>query len=279
MSLGDKLLDIPEFYVYLVLLVLLVVPLIKPFGLPIALTETSRKYFNTVESLEPGTYVWVTHDAMSMTELEIGLSSHAVLKHLFQKEGIKIVIGCIVGEGPMFFEQTLKDVGAYEKYLEGYGTKYVYLPFVAGDEAAAAALATNIEKATGGVDYYGTKFEDLPLMQEVNNAEDFEIIFCVDEPGWNSVIWMNQWAVPYNIPMYCNPLAGVSASLWPYIEAGQIQSMLVGSKGAAEYELLMKAPGRAVAGMDAQSLGHIFLLLLVLMANIVYGSKKVSGEK
>ena len=43
-----------------------------------------------------------------------------------------------------------------------------------------------------------------------------------------------------------------------------------GMKGAAEYELLVNAPGAAVQGMDAQSLGHIVILVFIILGNLGY---------
>jgi hypothetical protein len=79
---------------------------------------------------------------------------------------------------------------------------------------------------------------------------------------------MNQWQMPYEIEEYVIPLAGVVAEMRPYIQSGQISSIINGARGAAEYELLRSEPGRAVAGMDAQSIGHIYVALLIIIGNI-----------
>lgn len=270
MSLLKKILNIPDRYIYIALLIALVFPLLRPLGLPISVSDTTRTYFEGIDALEPGTIVFVAHDAHPATEMELGLSSHAVLNHLFKKEGLRIVTVSLSTGGPMFWEKTLEEVGALDKYRNGYGDDYVYLGYLAGGETAIAALTVGIDKATGGVDFYGTDLSDLKLMQEVNEASDFDILINVDAPGDWPLMWMRQWAVPFETPYYVNPLGGVAASLWPFIEAGQIQAMLVGAKGAAEYELLSKSPGRAIAGMDAQSVGQLYLLGLVIVTNIAY---------
>jgi hypothetical protein len=56
----------------------------------------------------------------------------------------------------------------------------------------------------------------------------------------------------------------------PYIQSDQIASIINGARGAAEYELLRSEPGRAVAGMDAQSIGHIYVALLIIVGNIAF---------
>ena len=44
----------------------------------------------------------------------------------------------------------------------------------------------------------------------------------------------------------------------------------IGMKGAAEYEKLIEKSGTATAGMDSQSIAHIAIILLVVVANISY---------
>ncbi len=59
----------------------------------------------------------------------------------------------------------------------------------------------------------------------------------------------------------------------PFIHSGQLAGMLIGLRGAAEYENLMRSPGRAVM-VDAQSMGHMLLILFILFANVAYLAKR-----
>ncbi|GAG95717.1 unnamed protein product, partial [marine sediment metagenome] len=168
MSLTEKLLNIPEKYIYVVLGVLLIFPLLNPIGLPITIEDITHTYFEGIESFPSDTLVLAPHDASTGTEMEIGLSSHIVIKHLFRKD-FDIVFCTICSSGPPIFFETLKAEGLYDKFMDGYGTKYVYLDFIAGEEAGAASLAASIRGATGGVDYFGNDLDSLPLMQGVDS--------------------------------------------------------------------------------------------------------------
>jgi hypothetical protein len=46
--------------------------------------------------------------------------------------------------------------------------------------------------------------------------------------------------------------------------------MLVGLRGAAEYETMMESPGIGVASMDAQSIAHLLIIFFIVIANISY---------
>ena len=64
---------------------------------------------------------------------------------------------------------------------------------------------------------------------------------------------------------------GVMApGLYPLLRSGQINGLIGGLRGAAEYETLMGQKGRAIAGMDAQSATHLAIIVLVTICNIFY---------
>ena len=39
---------------------------------------------------------------------------------------------------------------------------------------------------------------------------------------------------------------------------------------SAEYELLLKRPGLAIAGVDAISMSHLLVIVLVIIGNVAY---------
>ena len=43
--------------------------------------------------------------------------------------------------------------------------------------------------------------------------------------------------------------------------------------GAAEYEKAQEEKGTATRGMDAQSMAHVFVALMILLGNVVQWSK------
>jgi hypothetical protein len=276
------MLRIKEQYIYLVLLILLSAPLLRPIGLPVPIEDITRKYFDGVEAIAPGSTILCTNDASAGTEMEIGLSSSIVTKHLFrlaQERNLKLIwVSQGVGDAPPIFEQTLINTGTWDEFQRGYGTQYVYLGFIAGEEAACSAINANIRSATGGVDYWGANLDTMSVMDGVNTGADFDLVMAVDEPGIAGVFWMQQLANVHGIPIYVNPLAGVAGTYWPYIEAGQIDAMLIGSKAAAGYEILVGEPGAAAAQQDAQTLGHLYLAIIVIVANIVHVAKKFGGS-
>ena len=62
----------------------------------------------------------------------------------------------------------------------------------------------------------------------------------------------------------------IAPGLYPLLRSGQINGLIGGLRGAAEYESLIGQKGRAVAGMDAQSATHVAIIVLVGLCNIFY---------
>jgi hypothetical protein len=58
------------------------------------------------------------------------------------------------------------------------------------------------------------------------------------------------------------------------LRSGQINGLIGGLRGAAEYEILIDQKGKAVAGMDAQSATHLAIIVLVIMCNLFYFSSR-----
>ena len=64
---------------------------------------------------------------------------------------------------------------------------------------------------------------------------------------------------------------GVSApGMAPFLQSGQLSALLPGLTSSAEYELLINRKGLAIAGVDAVSMSHILVVLLVVLGNIGY---------
>jgi hypothetical protein len=62
--------------------------------------------------------------------------------------------------------------------------------------------------------------------------------------------------------------AVMATDYYPYLSSGQLLGLVGGMKGAAEYERLLGLVGDARRGMDAQSLVHVLVVLLVVMGNV-----------
>jgi len=270
----DILTDADPRWIYLLCLTVLSAPLIFPVGLPLVVGDNARGFYTYIESLPEGSKVAFSWGADSMTWMEQGLGATVILKHLMMNPGIKIVAFSNMAQGPLYWKMTLEKLGTYGKE---YGVDYVYLGYLPGKEAMFAAVAADVWGACGGKDAYGKSLEDLPLMSDIHSANDFDLYIHLPNGIDPVMISIRQWQMPYEIPFYCIPLGAVQSSLVSYRKTGQISGWIGSAREAAEYELLMNSPGLALSGMDAQSFGHIFIIVLIIIGNVGYFIKKSRG--
>ena len=74
------------------------------------------------------------------------------------------------------------------------------------------------------------------------------------------------------MPLNITVLGGVASQqvslMMTYQQSKQLHGLVVGTAGAAEYEFLTQFVGPAASQMDAQSLGHLMLIVFIIIGNI-----------
>ena len=140
------------------------------------------------------------------------------------------------------------------------------------------SMGTNIPK-TFPTDSRGTKVEEIPLMQGVTNFDDIALLMNISGGLPGTKEWVLQVQSRYHVKLGSGCTAVSAPEFYPYIQSGQLVGLLGGMKGAAEYEKLLKRPGTAQRGMDAQSVSHIIVFLFILIGNIAYFSVKGKKKK
>lgn len=274
-TLAEKIIAFDERYLYFVIFIIFSFPLLKPLGLPLVVTEQPRKTFEAIEALEPGSIVVLGLGAESGSWMDQGPPTEAVLTHLMRKPGIRLVGMTISPQGEMFWETALKNVGERGKE---YGVDYVWLGFIPGQEVGLASAASDISECFVGTDAYGTPFDELPLMKEINSANDVDLLVVYTWSDLGFFAWLRQWADPYHLKYIIMPLGAQVGIYISFLASGQIYSWVAGTRQAGEYQLLLKEPGPILATMDAQSTGHIFTVLLMIVGNTIFILRKRGKE-
>jgi hypothetical protein len=198
-----------------------------------------------------------------------------VAQNLVQN-GVKIVFVSFWDAGPMYGEQIMAPY--LEKGDMVYGQNVVNLGYITGGATAIRNFSQNVV-GTQPVDFKGNNVASLPIMQGISDLRDFDLVieFMSGTPGLNE--WIQQATDPLGVKILCGSVTVSVPGVMPFLNAGQLSGLLQGLRGAAEYEILSGNPGKAAAGMDAQSLGHLVIIAFILVGNIAYfaaGKKKTS---
>lgn len=262
-----KLQNVDRRLIYFLVLIAIAGPLIKPLGLPFTVGTPAQGVFEHVDALQPGDVVALSFDYSPSGSAQLNPQVEAVMSHLFQKEGVKVMLVSFWPAGPMFADWGLKQIeGQHNKV---YGEDYVNFGYIAGAETAISAFAKDIHQAYPK-DRQGTLVSDIPMMANIHDAGDIDLFlsFGSGTPGVPEHV--RQINNVYGTPMVVGMNSVSVAANVPYYNSGQILGYLNGLRGAAEYESLLGTPGEATKAMDALSFSHLIVIIFILLGNVAY---------
>ena len=263
------------------------IPLLKPewVDLPIRPTPESQIVFDEINKLNEGDKVLLSFEYGPSTKPEIHPMAIAILKHLYAKN-IQVYGFALWPDGNFMSTEAFSEVS--DDYDKKYGVDYVNLGYKPGGEAVIKGIASDI-RTLYTVDLQGTSINDIPMMKDVVNIEDFDFVFSLSAGYPGSKEWVQYACDPKNIPLSTGCTSIQVTDIMPYVENDQIRGILAGMPGAAEYESLVEAelekmeiavkPGEASGMMAAQSIAHVVIVLFIIFGNISYFITRKKNRK
>jgi len=278
MSVRDffiKLSKLERKYIYLVVLIGLIIPLIFPPNFPQKMSPQVRRVFEYIDTLPKGSYVILSADYDPSVAPEVHPMYKAVVKHCILKGIIPIGMTLIIqgaGLAVDAFTEAEEILGARRD------TDYVFLGYQAGISSVVLGLGEDI-KSVYKTDYFGTKTEEIYALKPVKNYKDIALVISFSGSSIPTT-WAVYAYTKYGVKVAA-AVTGVSAGdFYPYIQAGQFICMLAGMKAAAEYEHAVnqilkernvgKPSTDAIRRMDANSIGQLLIILFIIIGNIGY---------
>ncbi|MHB0885307.1 MAG: hypothetical protein ACYC6I_02780 [Bacillota bacterium] len=265
----ERLQAIDRRIIYVLLIFVIALALLKPIGLPVKVSPTTKDMYGAIEALPPGSVLWVGMDFNQSSKAEQYPMLSVLLDQAYRKN-LKVVAFAMWQNGGQIFD--LLNAPVAKKYNKQDGVDYLNIGYKPGLGVALRAMVTDVNTAAAGVDQNGKPLSGSPLGQQVKRLTKDYVSFIVDiaagDPGTTD--YLNYVATPEKIPM---ATAVVNVSVpgeMPYYSSGQYKGIMAGLRGAAEYEILAKAPGKAASGMDSQSLGAALIVLFIIFGNAGY---------
>ena len=252
-------------WIFLAVGLLVVMPLITGFHIaPVRPSARARGFYDAIERVPPGSTVLVAGDYDPGTIAENYPMHLAATRHLMSRN-VKIVAVELYPGGPPLADRVLHLAG--EEYHKREGYDYVNLGYKSGNEVVMSQMGSSIPR-TFPVDRRNVPVAQLPVMKGVENFSQIALLVSVSAGYPGTKEWVQQVVSRYHVPMVAGVTAVSAPEYYPYLQAGQLQGLLGGMAGAAEYEALVKQPGLAMRGMDAQSLAHVFIALMIILGNL-----------
>jgi len=250
---------------YIVLLAGIIIPLVRPIGIPITIWEQTRIAYDIAEALPENSMVMFDFQMDVMGYPESRPAVRAWMRQTISNKH-RIAIICSGTDGPILAEIELNSL-IPEDWI--YGEDYVHLGFLPGGEVGISSFIADIW-GTVKRDYYGNPVEDLPIMKDLKNLDSIDLLFAN-----RGVMWIHQASpIRKDTKIIVSHRYMVVTGDIAYQKAGLIDGFVDGVRMGSEYELLIGRPGIGVATMDAMSIACLIAFVGTLIANVQFYSEK-----
>ncbi len=266
MSFPEKMLHIDRRIIFVVIALCTLLPLLYPVGLPIKESPEVRSIYDHMESLPERSVFLLSMDFDPASKPELEPQAIALLRHAFRKD-FRVIVMTLWLPGIGLANQVITNVAGEMGKVNG--EDYVFLGYSPGTGALIIAMGQDLYKAFPS-DYDNNPTRELAVLQGVPNLRhvDYVISLAAGTPGVETWYLFGKDKYRFELGGGCTGV--IAPGLYPFLRSGQINGLMGGLRGAAEYELLIEREGTAVAGMDAQSATHFAIIILVLLCNIFY---------
>jgi hypothetical protein len=273
-SLIEKLGGLHWFWVGGIILVMIIIPTLRPLGLPISTEQWTVDAYNAIITA-PKDKVIIWEDEWAITGAAEAESAHTALMRIMFANKIPFVMYAQSADTPNLQVYITNIVKKYpEAQGKVYGVDWVQLGLLPGGEGAIPLLAENTHAAFK-TDYFGTPLDQLPLMNKLNSYKDVSLVIS----GSSSQTWIEtpvrQWYIKYNVPIVSYTLTGGTVLSSTYYPNKGVIGIIEGGRGGAELEFLGKVFGVGQAQSDAKTLAFLTVAAWIIVGNISYfGSRR-----
>jgi hypothetical protein len=265
LNIIEKFLHIDRRYIFILVAVGVIVPLLFPLGLAVTTSPPVERVYNEIESLKPGTPVLVSVDYDPSTQPELSPMTTAILRHCFARD-LPVIITVLHPGGPglalEISDRISKEAGAV------YGEDYVFLGYKVGSSAVILSIGQDF-RVSFPADYFNTPIDEIPLMKDVKNYNDIGLVVTLSGSTFPDM-WVAYGHERYGQKVAAGVTAVMAADYYPFLQTGQLVGLLGGLKGAAEYEKLINRPDDGLKGMDAQTIVHLLIVAFIVLGNVAY---------
>jgi hypothetical protein len=266
-QLAARLLNLDRRVIFVLVALAILIPIIHPLNLPgLKVTAAVRGVYDEIEALPPGSPVLISFDFDPASKPELYPMGVAITRHAFQR-GLKVLATSLWITGTGLAEEILHTVA--REYQKVYGEDYVFLGWQPQPVNVIIGLGQDLYK-TFPKDHRGNDTRALPVLREVTALKDIRYIvdLAAGTPGVET--WVVYGTDKYGVKIGGGTTAVSEPGLRPFLQTGQLTGLIGAMKGAAEYEALLGQRDKATAGMDALSIGHMLVIVLVAFSNAAY---------
>jgi len=278
-SILNKIRDMDNRYIYLILIVSLLIPYVRPLGIPIPISAEVDNYYSFITNVEEGSIVAVELASDPSTIPQLRSAHQITLLKLFEKN-CKVVFFQMRDDAPPLHEEMMDwvmgNLPANEQPV--YGEDWVNFGYLVDAEATVAALATDL-KGLVSTDAYDNDLDDLPMLDDIKDGSDFDFVLWNDGSRGIFTYMLRQWQEVHGTPLVVIAVAINKPDVLPYVQSGQVTVAAFGIDGSSQLEFISGYIGDATKATEPGSLAGLSISILLIVSNIIYFVQKFRGEE
>lgn len=272
-------------WIYLVLWVVVLIPLLFPFRIEPKPTSTVQQLFSYIDSMPENKALVVSVDFTPDTQAELQPMVIALLRHAFatrHRVGVVSMQVYGLGLGHDALQQVAAEFNVHANNHDDSvisGEDYVFWGWSTPEITVMLGMGERITRVFP-VDYYGHSTDSLPITTHIKNYDDVGILVSIAASSIPQ-LWINYAQTQFGVHLSCGITAVSAADYYPYVNSGQFVGMLAGMKGAAEYEQLLETRMRALGldyslrrkgteAMSSQTTAHLAIMAFIIVGNIAF---------
>ncbi|MBE0432473.1 hypothetical protein IBX73_03285 [candidate division WOR-3 bacterium] len=280
MKIFEHLSRLDRRIVYLVLAAVVIVPLVIPSVQKVRVMTPVTKLYNAVDAIPSDRILMLDFDYDPQTMPEIEPMGVALLRHAFQRR-IKVAVLSLyvqpLGLAKKALDQVTEEfngrsVSAADSII--YGRDYVFLGWQPPPIVPLLGMGISITNVYTR-DYYGYRTDSLPIMRKVKNFNDVGILVSLS--GASAPLWWVAYSqTRFGVAVGAGITAVSASEFYQYYQTGQFSGLMIGMKGAAEYEeivetrLQLKDRRKASEALGALTTAHLTMIAFIMIGNIGY---------
>lgn len=243
--------------------------LFAPVEQPIKPDKPVIRVHDFIEKLPEGSAVMLAVDFDPQAKAELVPITIAILKHCL-RQNLRVIGMTFWPEGAALGQQMFSTITEDAEFQDKQvGRDFVYLGYKPG---GMPQVITNMGENILGTfpqDYQNRPTTTMPIFQDVKSLKDIDYLIDLAAGGTPDA-WIIYGSDKYGVAMAVGCTAVVGPDLYVRLNAGQINGLVAGLRGAADYEALLEEPGLGMGGMFAQSIVHAMIILFVIVGNIAF---------
>jgi hypothetical protein len=266
MTFAQRMLRLDRRIIFVVIGLCTLIPLLYPVGLAIKISPEVRAVYDYMESLPEGSVFLLSLDFDPASKPELYPQAVALLRHAFKKN-LRVIGMTLWLPGTGMADEVVSRVARESGKTDG--RDYVFMGWSPGGSSIIINMGQDLYKAFP-TDYHNRPTKDLDVLKNVQSLRDVSYVISLAAGTTGIETWYVFGKDKYKFELAGGCTGVIAPGLYPLLRSGQINGLIGGLRGAAEYEVLIGQKGRAVAGMDAQSATHFAIIVLVILCNTFY---------